>query len=538
MQTELFSVSKLFTEHLLRIPDYQRGYAWRERHLKDFWSDLEQLEPGRYHYTGVLTLEEVPQEKLAHWHEDNWIVESKSYKPYYVVDGQQRLTTIVILLQCLVERIGDDQKLNYSTGRDIRTKYIYESKDDGISRSYIFGYEKDNPSYEFLKRVILLDRSDNHSVGEETIYTQNLERAKEFFSEKISKLDIHELELLFAKVTQRLLFNFYTISQHMDVFVVFETLNNRGKPLSNLELLKNRLIFLSTKFDAAPDDKRTLRHTINESWKTLYHYLGKNKDRPLDDDLFLNMHHWLFYSPPSRVPEEENQRRVYWRARDDEYKDDLLENVFTVRNLKPAPDEKPFVTLSIEYLYNYSHDIKEAVEKWYQICNPHDSAFTDDERIWLERLRRIADPDDKLLLLALYRTKSDVRDRIECLKLLERILFLHGITSYYPGLDPLRQDQLAAKIALGKCNVRDVISEYEGFLRAALKVVKFPQAIREWSKREGGYRWDSIRYFMFEYEQKLLSMSKTDRQKLIWEEFARERFDTDYITVEHILPQR
>ena len=59
MQTELFSVSKIFTENLFRIPDYQRGYAWSEKQLKDFWNDIEQLEEGKHHYTGVLTLEQV-----------------------------------------------------------------------------------------------------------------------------------------------------------------------------------------------------------------------------------------------------------------------------------------------------------------------------------------------------------------------------------------------------------------------------------------------------------------------------------------------
>lgn len=60
MKTDLFSVSKIFTERLLRIPDYQRGYSWSEKQLKDYWADLVQLESGKNHYIGVLTLEDVP----------------------------------------------------------------------------------------------------------------------------------------------------------------------------------------------------------------------------------------------------------------------------------------------------------------------------------------------------------------------------------------------------------------------------------------------------------------------------------------------
>jgi hypothetical protein len=54
METTLLTLSKIFTERLSRIPDYQRGYAWTEKQLKDFWSDLEQLEIGKNHYVGVL----------------------------------------------------------------------------------------------------------------------------------------------------------------------------------------------------------------------------------------------------------------------------------------------------------------------------------------------------------------------------------------------------------------------------------------------------------------------------------------------------
>lgn len=83
------------------------------------------------------------------------------------------------------------------------------------------------------------------------------------------------------------MFNVYEIFQDLDVFVIFETMNNRGKKLSNLELLKNRLIYLSTKFE--DEDKYSLRHNINECWKTIYEYLGKNKNKPLNDDNFFKI---------------------------------------------------------------------------------------------------------------------------------------------------------------------------------------------------------------------------------------------------------
>lgn len=156
METQLYSLSKIFTERLFRIPDYQRGYAWGERQLKDFWSDIHQLEEGHNHYTGVLTLEAVDPATYRKWEDDLWIIEAKSFSPFFVVDGQQRLTTCILLIQAILEKLKSTDKLNYNDKSEIRKKFIFESKDSGISRSYIFGYERDNPSYEYLKTDIFL----------------------------------------------------------------------------------------------------------------------------------------------------------------------------------------------------------------------------------------------------------------------------------------------------------------------------------------------------------------------------------------------
>ena len=73
-----------------------------------------------------------------------------------------------------------------------------------------------------------------------------------------------DLEVVYTKITQHFLFNMYIISDDIDVFVTFETMNNRGKPLSNLELLKNRLIYVSTMFKVDEHEKVRLRRDINQ----------------------------------------------------------------------------------------------------------------------------------------------------------------------------------------------------------------------------------------------------------------------------------
>lgn len=228
MDSQLLTLSKIFTERLLRIPDYQRGYAWENKQLKDFWTDINQIQDGSNHYTGVLTLEHTAKEKFEQWSDDLWIISAKKYEPFYVVDGQQRLTTAIILIQSIIEKIPDSGKINFTSKSDIQRKFIFDSKDEGISRSYIFGYESDNPSYNYLKSEIFKESVRENL--EETTYTQNLMGAKSFFDEKISKFSEKELEDIYKRVTQNLLFNIFTISNEVKVCVAFETMNNRGKP--------------------------------------------------------------------------------------------------------------------------------------------------------------------------------------------------------------------------------------------------------------------------------------------------------------------
>ncbi|MDE0272169.1 MAG: DUF262 domain-containing protein [Gammaproteobacteria bacterium] len=151
-------LDSLFKEKLFRIPDYQRGYAWGREQLDAFWDDLINLPVGRSHYTGVLTLKEIPTADVQPDDKEFWLIDDHSYRLYHIVDGQQRLTTFTLFLQAFIELLrslpdnhGKDDDKVYLTDTlsiaDVESKFLFEDKPAGEAfRTYKFGYTVDNPS--------------------------------------------------------------------------------------------------------------------------------------------------------------------------------------------------------------------------------------------------------------------------------------------------------------------------------------------------------------------------------------------------------
>lgn len=532
MDSQLQSISKIFTEKIFRIPDYQRGYAWTEKQLKDFWSDILLLEKDKNHYVGVLTLEGVPKHTFENWSDDNWIIKSKNFEPYYVVDGQQRLTTTIILIQSLTEVISNKEVLNYTTVEEIKKRFIFDSKDNGISRSYIFGYEKDNPSYEFLKTKIFNETSTSGYNKEITIYTHNLENAKEFFIKKLKELTKEEREVIFTKVTQNLLFNIYTISSDIDVFIAFETMNNRGKPLSNLELLKNRLIYLSTKFNVDDSEKNKLRRIINDGWRGIYHYLGLNKDKPLSDDQFLNNHCSIYFGHeifPFDEIEANRLRRNSHHLREN-LGDFLLENMFTLKNI--TTENK----LTINSIKEYVESLQNSVVNWFYFFNPTlSNEYTENEKVLLDRLNRIGFSNFSALILAVYLKKPKTDIKIKVLEKLEKLAFLYSLISYRYYIPMLDFSVVAIKIQKGDMTINDLVKSLDSRIKEIVEKPDFLQRLIDNIKSDGFYGWSGIRYFLFEYELSIKGTSKTKKNKIDWFEYRNEK--DDFITIEHIYPQ-
>ena len=548
MNEQLKSLTKLFSDVLFRIPDFQRGYAWSLKEIEEFWNDLIRLKPGKNHYVGVLTLEPVTSEKFSGWLDDQWLIKSKNYKPYYIVDGQQRLTTSIILISAIIDIMEHKNidKLNYTSKEKIIEKFIYEEKDTSSNKTFLFCYEKDNPSFSFLIKNIY-GQSDVVSHEENTLYNNNLASAKTFFIQKLKELDNQQLEDVFKKISQNFLFNTYEISNDIDVYVSFETMNNRGKRLSRLELLKNRLIYISSMFYVPEDEALRLREKINTCWKNIYFALGKNKNSPLFDDEFLDAHYHIYFSNFIFELYKKRQDSVYSDMYYRDYKIDfLLEKHFIVERIENGE-------LLINDVFKYIEELNKYVQIWTNVNVPEESPYSNEIKEYIEKIiylisneyrnRRYFIGEDfyrtsyeKLLLCTLLAKEKNSNSIKNFIKVLEKYLFIKILYPYdvfYYESEKISIEEFFYKYCTNEVKLSDLKDKLESYIK---KIVdsKFAQLkLIDCYSRGGFYNKNATPYILWEYEKDLQKQSKTGESKI-------QNFKTItelYTSIEHIYPQ-
>lgn len=247
---ELLNLDGVIEKGVFEIPSYQRGYAWQIRQLKDFWNDLEHVSKlgSQFHYMHSLTLRELENE-----------FENSAFE---IIDGQQRLATSLILLG-LLAKTTQNKDPKYSL---INLEPILSYKYYGLSEAF---------------RAITEEEKDLEAF-KTSFYAKNLIKAYAFFKEKISDTPIETLEKMFDALIKKMLFSVVELNDNrIDPFSSFETINNRGKDLSTLELFKNRLHFVAHKIcDGKKLEK--LQQEINDTYTLIYHDLRQFEDDHLE----------------------------------------------------------------------------------------------------------------------------------------------------------------------------------------------------------------------------------------------------------------
>lgn len=293
------TVEKLFSGRLLRVPDYQRGYAWDKKNWTDFLEDLDLLPRGKHHYTGTVVLDRVTKPPEGEAPEPSvWDQSGFGYEVFNIVDGQQRMTTVVLLLDAIRRELARDPA-HKSLAQGTTAAYVRVPSAAG---EWLHKLELNADSNKFWVNSVLAD-----APGPEPALNASQKRlaaAKAHFAayltqQREARGDAYTGWLLGlrTKITSNLVFVPYEVSTSAEVGVIFEVMNDRGKQLTELEKAKNYLLYLSSKLDLPP---HSLADTVNTTWAEVFGRLmaaGLSESR-FEDQLLRA--HWLMAYDPDR----------------------------------------------------------------------------------------------------------------------------------------------------------------------------------------------------------------------------------------------
>ncbi len=258
---QLRTLPEIFEGSFFCIPDYQRGYAWDEKQIDELLKDIDHLlldSSAVRHYTGTLVLSQ-----------------SKNLmNQYNIVDGQQRLTTLVIFLKCISLFADREDK------ESIGTKYL--KRGDIGNDQFVLKLNLD--TNKFFEKVILSDRNlENCPITLES--HERLLNAHDLIHKWLTQKTSSGVLItqILNVLEERLGFLVYSPVEDAETGIMFEVINNRGKQLSELEKVKNYLIYCSIKLSAF-----SLRDDITEHWSDILQSLNKaKKTSPNEESSFL-----------------------------------------------------------------------------------------------------------------------------------------------------------------------------------------------------------------------------------------------------------
>ncbi|WRG18174.1 DUF262 domain-containing HNH endonuclease family protein [Helicobacter pylori] len=491
---ELLNLDGVIEKGVFEIPSYQRGYAWQKGQLEDFWNDLEHVSKlgDKFHYMHSLTLRGLENE-----FEDS---------AFEIIDGQQRLATSLILLG-LLAKTTQNKDPKYSL---INLEPVLSYKYYGLSEAF---------------RAIMEEEKDLKRFQTSSFYAKNLIKAYEFFQEKISDTPIETLEKMFDALTKKMLFSAVELNDNrIDPFSSFETINNRGKDLSTLELLKNRLHFVAHKI-CDEEDLENLQQEINDTYTRIYHDLRSFEDDHLRD--FLK--HFVAY--------------YYGEKRD--FKERLLNTAFDAhKKYDDLYDEYKKINDLLLHL-SYSSKV------WYFLHTLDDEELrieiTPKMRGLLDKMRRLNALSENAflpLLLSLLTIQLAVRSGSErhyttkelegLLEYLERFGFLiYGVAD---GKNTAKNEWIglafkaiqACRFWGDKITIEDLPTLEKSFFNrqgnSALELLE--ESIHSKKNTEKWYQWGkALNYLLYEYE-------------LYHNPETTLNFDDSIESIEHILPQK
>lgn len=470
------------------IPRFQREYSWGEEELETLWKDI----------IGNIKINHGKVESSDYFIGSLVLAGLDSSETLQVVDGQQRLTSITIFLRVLTEIFDELEEINLANGT---YKYI-EGKDDD-DNSY-FKLQNETSSTYLNFAIQSRKREEERSTKSEE--EEKLKFAYTFFKEKLKEKNLKTeiknngeilkyVDLLKGIRGQVLKFKviYITVSEIDEAYMIFETLNAKGKDLDSVDLIKNK-IFQYVKENSVDYAK--------ERWNSITKKLGEREYKSSMK---------MFY-------------RHFWIGK---YSNATEAKLYEQFNKK--------INMNEESYKNFLNELENSSEYYKKIVSPNETDWRrQEERKIYNSLKFFRDFNIKsvriaLLVLMEKKDKGYIKEEVffDIIEFLEKFLYIYiVITSSKSSVLENKFSKFARKLnkSLTKNRSKEIINEFkEELLLIKPSYNQFYDKFKQlYFTNEKDKDKKAIRYTLKKIEK---YYHKTDE------------FSVNDISIEHILPQ-
>lgn len=260
IQPQYLPLSKLLDGRLFRIPEYQRAYSWTTRQRDDLFEDLLKThakgKDESHFMAAVVCLRQGTQE-----------LGTDEFQKMDIVDGQQRITTLILLLKQISLSLSSDDRSQRKLLDELQDLLVKPDSDE------LLLLQTNHDSSHYFSNFLRTGKSSASSSAKTTSDREILAAIEDCrsFVDKW-KASGNDLISLGALLKNRLYFLLHEINEEKTVYTVFEVLNSRGLTVSWLDRLKS--ILMGVAFELPKINRDGLIKELHVKWRDIYSVIG------------------------------------------------------------------------------------------------------------------------------------------------------------------------------------------------------------------------------------------------------------------------
>lgn len=476
IQPTILPLAKLLDRRLFQIPEYQRAYSWGSRQRRDLFDDIEKMylkETQEGHFMATIVCLRRKMIKLG----------TDEYDQLDIVDGQQRLTTIILLLKAI--KLSLEENYREESQRQIQEISELLVKVEGDNLLLQTNLDLSHHFSDFIRDGKLESANKGKTLADRELLTA-ISDCREFVSEWLKKK--RGLLELYACIKNRLFFILHEINDEKLVYTVFEVLNSRGMEVSWLDRLKS--ILMGRAFELQNKNRDQLISDLHNIWRDIYTQIGLHQGMSTEALRFAAT---LFASNRPQRPLSESD--------------------------------------AVDEFLSKAHDAASIrrVAKWLlEVTRAYDKVISNRRQNSVTRISQA-----RLLAVAIHLQDSlDESEKNRLLALWEKVTFrIYGMMGNDARTGVGNYVRLAWRISNENLSMRE--------MRSGIRYIgkKFPieEAVKSLRNADCCNGWaHELRYFMFRYEEHLTREAGNNFQNEQWERIWEANPSK---SIEHIFPK-